>query len=276
MKIGILHHPQVPGSYELAQEIEAWLQTQGVEAWECISWEAERTDGRLVGLDLLITLGGDGSMLRAGRLASHFDIPILGINMGRLGFLAEIYPDEWRKHMPRVLKGDYRIERRHMLQAEVWRDGELIEQNLDALNEVVVARGGLTRVVRITTEINESYLTTYVADGVIVSTPTGSTAYALAVGGPILPPELRNILLLPIAPHLSLARPLVLDKGAVVTLIVHTDHKAILTVDGQFLIDMEDGDRVMVTSGPNVASFVRLQPRSYFYRTLMDRLKWIV
>ncbi len=276
MKIGILHHPQVPNSYELAQEIEDWLQNQGIDAWECSSWEAESASDRLKDIDLLITLGGDGSMLRAGRLASHVDVPILGINMGRLGFLAEIYPDEWRKHMPRVISGDYRIERRHMLQAEVWRNGELIEQGLEALNEVVVARGGLTRVVRITTEINDSYLTTYVADGVIVSTPTGSTAYALAVGGPILPPELRNILLLPIAPHLSLARPLVLDKGAVVTLIVHTDHSAILTVDGQFLIDMEDGDRVVVSSGLNVASFVRLLPRSYFYRTLQDRLKWTV
>jgi len=276
MKIGILHHPQVPNSYELAQEIEAWLQDRDVEAWECPSWEEDDSNHRLEDLDLLITLGGDGSVLRAGRLASHFDLPILGINMGRLGFLAEIYPDEWRKYMPRVLSGDYRVEHRQMLQAEVWRNGELIEQGLEALNEVVVARGGLTRVVRVTTEIDDSYLTTYVADGVIVSTPTGSTAYALAVGGPILPPELRNILLLPIAPHLSLARPLVLDKGVVVTLIVHTDHDAILTVDGQFLIDMEDGDRVVVASGPNVASFVRLLPRSYFYRTLQDRLKWTV
>ena len=140
MKIGILHHPQVPDSYELAQEIEAWLQTQGVEVWESSSWEANRLGDRLVGLDLLITLGGDGSMLRAGRLASHFDFPILGINMGRLGFLAEIYPDEWRTHMPRVISGDYRIERRQMLQAEVWRDGKLIEHDMEALNEVVVAR----------------------------------------------------------------------------------------------------------------------------------------
>ena len=189
MKIGILHHPRVSNSYELSQEIETWLHDQGIEAWECSSWEAERLGERLQELDLMITLGGEGSMLRAGRLASHFDVPILGINMGRLGFLAEIYPDEWRKYMPRVISGDYRIERRHMLQAEVWRDGDLIEQDLEALNEVVVARGSLTRVVRVTTEINESYLTTYVADGVIVSTPTGSTAYALAVGGPILPPE---------------------------------------------------------------------------------------
>ncbi|MCX7852601.1 MAG: hypothetical protein N2383_07420, partial [Caldilineales bacterium] len=123
------------------------------------------------------------------------------------------------------------------------------------------------------TTINDGYLTTYVADGVIVATPTGSTAYALAAGGPILPPELRNILLLPIAPHLSLARPLVLDRSDIVSLQVHTDHAAILTVDGQFLIDLCDGDRVVATSSPHVARFVRIQPRSYFYKTLIARLR---
>ena len=147
---------------------------------------------------------------------------------------------------------------------------------MEALNDVVVSRGSLARVVRIRADVNGGHLTTYVADGVIVSTPTGSTAYALAVGGPILPPDLRNILLIPIAPHLSLTRPIVLDRGSVVTLHVQTDHTAILTVDGQFLIDLQDGDRVIVTSSPHTARFVRVQPRSYFYKTLLERLKWTI
>jgi len=276
MKIGVLTHPKIPVSETLGAEIVEWLQERGVDVYTGSSWDVEKISQQLQTLDILIALGGDGTLLRIARLAAPHSLPILGINLGRLGFLAEVSPDEWRSALKRVLNKDYWVEDRLMLRVETRRNGKPVGEVIDGLNEVVVSRGGVARVVRITTEVNSSYLTTYVADGVIVSTPTGSTAYALAVGGPILPPELRNILLLPIAPHLSLARPLVLDKGAVVTLIVHTDHKAILTVDGQFLIDMEDGDRVMVTSGPNVASFVRLQPRSYFYRTLMDRLKWIV
>ncbi len=274
MYIGILHHPKIPESYTLAADIETWLKGQGARAWIDSSWRSERMAEHLDEFDFLITLGGDGTLLRAGRLTASRDIPILGINLGRLGFLAEVQPQAWRELMPRVLAGDYWIERRLMLTAESWRNGELIASGLEALNDVVVSRGSLARIIRISAEINDSYLTTFVADGVIVSTPTGSTAYALAAGGPILPPELRNILLLPLAPHLSLSRPLVLDRGTVVTLVVHTDHAAILTVDGQFLIDLEDGDKVVIASSPHRASFIRLHARSYFYRTLMERLKW--
>jgi len=276
MHIGILHHPKIPESHTLAAEMQAWLRHRGDSVWLGSSWATAAIAQEIGGLDLLITLGGDGTMLRAGRLAARHELPILGINMGRLGFLAEVQPAEWQQELPKVLAGECWLEKRMMLQAEVRRGEQLLGDALEALNDVVVSRGSLARVVRILAEVNGSALTTYVADGVIVSTPTGSTAYALAVGGPILPPELRNILLLPIAPHLSLARPVVLDRGAVVSLHVHTDHTAILTVDGQFLIDLEEGDKVIVTSSPHTASFVRLQPRSYFYKTLLERLKWTI
>lgn len=273
MRIGILHHPKIPASFNLANDIDDWLQARGVDSWLGSSWNAEAIATEAGQLDILVALGGDGTLLRAGRLTARFEVPILGINLGRLGFLSEVQPEDWSTQLERVLQGKYWIERRMMLVTETWRDGQKIEQDLEGLNEVVVSRGSMARVVRISTEINDSYLTTYVADGVIVSTPTGSTAYALAAGGPILPPELQNILLLPIAPHLSLARPVVLDKGATVSLKVRTDHKAILTVDGQFMVDLQDGDRVLVASSPHRACFVRLQPRSYFYQTLMDRLR---
>ncbi|NUQ37955.1 MAG: NAD(+)/NADH kinase [Caldilineales bacterium] len=276
MHIGILHHPKIPESQTLAAAMQAWLHDRGDVAWLGSSWHTADIEEHLHALDLLITLGGDGTMLRAGRIAARHDLPILGINMGRLGFLAEVQPAEWQQELPKVLAGQFWLEKRMMLQAQVWRGEQLLDDALAALNDVVVSRGSLARVVRIVAEVNGSVLTTYVADGVIVSTPTGSTAYALAAGGPILPPELRNILLLPIAPHLSLARSVVLDRGAVVSLHVRTDHTAILTVDGQFLIDLEDGDKVTVTSSPHTASFVRLQPRSYFYKTLLERLKWTI
>ncbi len=275
MRIGILHHPKIPASLNLANDIDDWLRERGVDSWTGSSWNAERIGSEVGHLDMLITLGGDGTLLRAGRLTARNQVPILGINLGRLGFLTEVQPEHWPEQLHRVLDGQYWIERRLMLTTETWRGNEKMGDDLDALNEVVVSRGSLARVVRISAEINDSYLTTYVADGVIVATPTGSTAYALAAGGPILPPELQNILLLSIAPHLSLARPLVLDKGATVNLKIRTDHTAILTVDGQFLIDLQDGDRVVIASSPHRACFVRLQPRSYFYQTLMERLRLI-
>ncbi len=276
MRIGILHHPKIPASQSLGADIADWLRAQGHGVWVGSSWDTAAIERELGDLALLITLGGDGTLLRAGRVAARLSVPLLGINLGRLGFLTEVQPADWREQLPRVLAGDYWLEHRLMLKAEAWRGAELLDGTLEALNDVVVSRSSLARVIRITASLNGSTLTTYIADGVIVATPTGSTAYALAAGGPILPPELENILLLPIAPHLSLARPVVLDRDVVVSLEVQTDHGAILTVDGQFLIDLQDGDRVLVTSGPDAARFVRLQPQSYFYKTLMDRLRWSV
>jgi NAD+ kinase len=168
------------------------------------------------------------------------------------------------------LSGDYWLEERMMLYAE-YRPGKDCRQ-YEALNDVVVSRGSLARIVRLETYIDGSYLTTYAADGLIVSTATGSTAYALAAGGPILPPELRNFLFLPIAPHLSMNRAIVLGQRDKVEIRVHTDHQAILTVDGQFEYELLDGDLVTVQASPRTSRFVRLQDRTYFYRTLMDRL----
>ena len=143
-----------------------------------------------------------------------------------------------------------------------------------ALNDVVVSRGGLARLITVETWVDHSFLTSYRADGMIVATPTGCTGYALAAGGPILPPELKNILLIPICAHLSLDRPVVLSQGATVTLRTHADYQAILTVDGQFEIALAEEDRVEVRASQNVSKFVHLQDRAYFYRTLMDRLRW--
>jgi len=144
----------------------------------------------------------------------------------------------------------------------------------DALNDVVFSRGDLARVVRISAHLDGGYLTTYTCDGLIVSTATGSTGYALAVGGPILPPELRNILLIPIAPHLSMDRAVVLAEGAEIRLRAYSDHRPILTVDGQVVVEIADEDEVIVVGSPCKARFVRVCERSYFYQVLMDKLRW--
>lgn len=273
-RVGVLFHPYIQASRPLARDIADFLEAQGVEAWTASSWDEATVRRQLLDhVDLLIALGGDGTLLRAGRLAAGYRVPILGVNLGRLGFLAEVSPTAWKDGLEKVLKGDYWLEERLMLDADMVRDGHVLG-SYRALNDVVVSRGTLARVIRVTAYVDSSRLTTYVADGVIVATPTGSTGYALAAGGPILPPELKNMLIVAIAPHLSLDKAVVLDEGAEVWLDVETDHQVILTVDGQFEVEMRHGDRMVVRASPYAAYFVRLQDRSYFYRTLMERLRW--
>jgi len=271
-RIGVLRHPKIARSHQLAEDMAAALTRLGAQIWIGSTWDEDAVRAQIERLDLLVTLGGDGSMLRAARMSAPHGVPIFGVNLGRLGFLAEIAPEQWRESLPRVLEGGYRIEERMMLHAESRRGDQLLGSH-EALNDVVVSRGSLARVVRVHTHIDGFHLTHYVADGLIVSTATGSTAYALAAGGPILPPTLDNILLIPIAPHLSMERAIVLDQGATVDMRVVTDHQAILTVDGQFEFTLLDGDRVTVKASPYAARFVRIHPPAHFYRTLMARLR---
>ncbi|MEM7126581.1 MAG: NAD(+)/NADH kinase [Chloroflexota bacterium] len=280
--IGILHHPNKPESLELSRQIEHYLRNEGhTDIWRESAWAVDEIDYKLPdGLSLLITLGGDGTLLRAARIGAAYGIPMLGVKMGRLGFLAEILPEEWQSLLNRVLDGDYWIEERLMVRARVERQLEptSVERTIiceyDALNDVVLSRGDLARIVRISVQLDGGYLTRYTCDGVIVSTATGSTGYALAVSGPILPPELRNILVIPIAPHLSMDRAVVLSEGAEIRMQAYSDHASMLTVDGQFVVEIEEGDQVVVVGSPHLARFIRLRERSYFYQTLMDKLQW--
>ncbi len=269
-RIGLLHHPKLPATQPMAIRMARETKDQGLDAWIGSTWDEEAVAAEITRLDLLVTLGGDGSILRAARMASGHGIPVLGVKMGRLGFLAELEPEQWLAALPRLLSGDYWLEERMMLYAEYHRGADC--RAYEALNDVVVSRGSLARLVWLETYIDGSYLTTYAADGLIVSTATGSTAYALAAGGPILPPELQNFLLIPIAAHLTMNRAIVLGHEDTVEVKVHTDHQAILTVDGQFEYALQDGDWVTVQASPHSSRFVRLQDRTYFYRTLMERL----
>lgn len=281
--IGLLHHPKKPESMTLAKQMADYLLGRGCAVWAGSAWDEPEALAHVAGLDLLVTLGGDGTMLRAARIGGSYGVPILGVKLGRVSFLAEITPEEWQTPFDRVLAGDYWLEERMLLDVSVARAGQPALQPAQdrpfnhsylALNDVVISRGGLARIVTIQTWVDQGYLTSYRADGVIVSTPTGCTGYALAAGGPILPPELKNILLIPICPHLSLDRPVVLAQGATVTLEAHADYAPILTVDGQFEIALAEGDVVEVRASNHVSHFVHIQDRAYFYRTLMERLRW--
>jgi len=266
--VGLLYNPLVPEALPLAQDIVAWLQANDIPAWSC---SCEQREVNKEPADLLITLGGDGTILRARRTAAPDGLPVLGINMGRVGFLTEAAPDAWQDALTRIFAGEGWIEARTMLRVTLLRNTHLVAQE-DAANDAVISRGALARTVRLEASVDGAYLARYVADGLILATATGSTAYAYASGGPILPPWLNNILVVPAAPHLSLERPLVLDASAIVEVKVDTAMPGMLTVDGRMEGELLHGDIVRVERSPLKARFLRLRSRSDFYRTLVRRL----
>ena len=216
--------------------------------------------------DVLVALGGDGTMLRAAHLCAPYRLPILGINLGRLGFLLQVEHKDCKKMLGQLLEGKGWIENRMMLRVELLRGGESKSISY-ALNEAAVSRGQYLRPIHIAVNVDGRLLTTYVSDGLLASTPTGSTAYALAAGGPILPPELRNILIVPVAPHLSVDRAVVLSEGASVSILIQSDN-SILSVDGQEPINLIEDDHVDVRTAEYTTQFVRFGDPSYFYRNL--------
>jgi NAD+ kinase len=271
-RIAVAAHPKVPDAMSAAVEVAAYLNQHGIQTIHGLLYDEELSQSVQAGeFDMLVALGGDGTMLRAGHLCGPSGTPLLGINLGHFGFLMEIRRNQWRDIMPRLLKGDYWLEPRMMLCASHCRGDDQVSQ-WEVLNEVVIGRGQMVRPVHLITKVDGRFLTTYVADAVIASTPTGSTAYALAAGGPILPPELRNILLVAVAPHLSIERAIVLAEGSSVSVTVHTDHEAVFSIDGQVPIKMDDGDRVDVRASDHTVLFVRFQDPGYFYRNLTPHM----
>lgn len=274
-RIGVLAHPARPQSAPVAQHIAATLEQRGLDVWQYSQWDDNTIQAQIDGTDVVVAIGGDGAMLRAARACAPYGVPLLGVNMGHLGFLTEIRrPDEWESSLEKVLAGGYWIEQRMMISVSARRSGGVIAQS-DALNDVVISRGAVTRLIRLETYIDHDWTTTYNADALIIATATGSTAYALASGGPILPPELRNILVVPVAPHLSLDRPIVLPEGAMIEVVVSPDSQTeiVLAADGVPLCDLSSGDQVSVQASSHVSRFVRLRERNYFYRSLLDRLE---
>jgi NAD+ kinase len=272
--IVIAVHPSSLEAMRVAGEVSDFIQ----KTWQITPFvvrindptlQAKVTEG---GFELMITLGGDGTMLRAGHLCAPVGLPLLGINLGRFGFLMQLSPDDWQKELPRVFKGEYSIEERMMLQVGHWRAGKLLQTD-DVINEVVVARGQYVRPIRIQACVDGYPLASYVADGLIAATPTGSTAYALAVGGPIMPPELRNILIVAVAPHLSMDRAIILPAGASVEITVRTDHEAVFSVDGHNPVHLENEDKVEVKMSDKKVKFVTFRDPGYFYRNLEHYLE---
>lgn len=267
--IAVAAHPHLSEAAEEAIQIAAFLEERGIKVVHGLLNDEklrEKVNDKI--FDLLIVLGGDGTVLRAGHLCAPNGVPILAINVGHFGFLIEVAKNDWREKLPELLSGDYWLEERMMLRAELWRADKSLGA-WDILNEAFIGRGEIARPVHLETDLDGRPLTTYVADGLLVSTPTGSSAYALAAGGPILPPELRNILLVPVAPHLSIDRAIVLAEGSHIGVTIRSDHQAVLSIDGKHPINLERDDCVKVRVNEHTVHFVRFQDRGYFYRNLI-------
>ena len=265
----VLANPTMPEALVEGRKVKKAFEQEGLTSVVLSTLDDDEVKRRIAAseFDLLIALGGDGTMLRVGHLAAPVDLPLLGINLGRFGFLMQLRKDEWKAAIPRLLKGEFKVESRMMLRAEHLRD-ERVLGSFEVVNEVVVCRGVYVRPIRVSASVDGYDLASYVADGIIASTPTGSTGYALAVNGPILPPELRNILIIPIAPHLSMDRAVILREGATVIFTPRSDHQAVMSVDGHEPVVLQDGDTVRVSAGEHTLKFIVFQDPGYFYRNL--------
>lgn len=274
-KVGILYHPMKEAAYPLAEKLEKFLGARGISAWICSAWEVEDARTRLNGTDLILSIGGDGTILRAAQVVVPEPIPITGINLGNMGFMTELSVDETEEKLDTLLAGQGWIDERSLIEAELspTADGSQPVQKFYALNDVVMAHGGVARVVYIEASIDNELLTSYKADGVIVATATGSTGYSLAAGGPVLHPQSEELLLVPITPHISSSYSLVLPSTAEVKLDLKIAHVATLSVDGHINLPLSSGAVIRVKHSLNTVRFLRVHPETSFYGSLEQRLK---
>lgn len=271
-KAGIFLHSRWPAARALADEVTGYLLSHGVESvWTTSEWEGELLAKDMPGTEMLICLGGDGTVLHAARTVIPHEVPILGVNMGRLGFLAEVRPGDLLDQLPSILAGDYRLELRWMVQADVsgWAEPA------HGLNDVVVGRQTVARPIYVEVQVDGSRLAIHRCDAVIVASATGSTAYSLSAGGPILHPESSDLVLTPVSPHIAAARPLVLPPDSIVELTVSADKDAIVSIDGQVDAPLTTGDTVTVRRSPHRARFVRFSSPADYYGLLAERLDWL-
>ena len=270
--VGMLFHPQVDRALPVLDRARRLLERRGVPHWELLRESATRgVGGDLQSTRLLLTLGGDGTFLYGARLAAPHGIPVLGVNLGRLGFLTEVEAEELGKGLERFLGGDFRLEERRMLRVAVARGGRRTQRGL-GLNEVVIQRGAEARLLRLQVAIDHQEVGTLDADGAVVATATGSTAYALAVGGPILEPTLADLVFVAMNPFALTVRPIVFSPGVISITVPR--HPASISIDGTASGKLRPGDTLLVEAYEKALSVVRLGPPENFYRVLRQKLGW--
>lgn len=271
--VGIVVKPDHPEARETAAELTRWLTSHGMDQiGEPIS--ARDIDGRPTPeADLIVVLGGDGTMISTSRLIGDGDILVLGVNYGSLGYLTDFRIEEMFPAIDSIIAGNYEIDRRVMLDAELWRNDKMIERGR-VLNDVVVNKAALARIIEIEVTLNGLFVNTFRSDGLIIATPTGSTAYNLSAGGPIIYPSMNAVVLTPICPFTLTNRPIVIPDGAEIEVKLLNEHEGVvLSLDGQTGYPMTPGDRVRIRKSTTTFNLVQPMNRNYF-DVLRDKLKW--
>jgi NAD+ kinase len=272
--IGIIYNAGIPEALDLSSAIVNELALEQ-DSWIAPAENFDQLRERVPETDLVITAGGDGTILRAVKVTAPFGIPMVGINMGRLGFMTELRVDDALERLPLYLDGACRVDEHNMVQARLVKGSNGTSEVLGpfpALNDVVVGRGAISRVVTIRTNIDGADVASLRADGIILSTATGSTGYSLAVGGPIIDPLSEALVLKPIAAHVGLSAALVLSPTAKIKLYLEGAQKAILSVDGFVDLPLEPGDWIEIEQSPLKTRFLRANPTNHFYATITRRL----
>lgn len=260
-RLGFAFNPTSDAAVQLRQRALGWCKTRGVDAWAEPASELDALARQLPGTNALVVLGGDGTFLRAARAVADGDVPLLGVNLGKVGFLSKVEADQFEPVLEEVVDGSFSIDERMALHGLILpAGGHAGSREVFALNDIVVARGSLARVVRLDVAIGGSHLATFIADGLIVASPTGSTGYSFSAGGPILDPVSRNLVVTPIAGYLSAIRSVVVSPLQVVRVRVVDAYEVLLSVDGGEDIQLKVGDVVEVAARERPIRFV--EPRS--------------
>jgi NAD+ kinase len=278
-RVGIISKPKSTDAPALVRSLIRWLDERNVEytydeqtaIYGCLRNPLPREEV-VEGIDLLIVLGGDGTLLSAARVMGGRDIPLLAVNLGTLGFLTSITVDELYPELERVFRGEHRIGVRRMLDCELWRDGEMIAQ-YSALNDVVITKSLLARMIDLDTHVDSHFVAAYKADGLIIATPTGSTAYSLSAGGPVVFPQVACVCITPICPHMLTNRPVIVPDTSEIHILNHGEDGTYLTIDGQVGEPISKGDRVVCRSSSKKISLIR-PPKLLFFDVLREKLKW--
>lgn len=272
LTVGIIVNPEKPKAHDVASQLLHLLEEKKVKVY--IEPEVAERFNRLEiqltkeqfphHVQMIFVLGGDGTLLGIARQFAPYDIPILGINVGYLGFLSEAEPEDLSSAVDRLLDGDYYIEERLMLEAEMIRDGKVLKHGI-ALNDVGIAKGSFSRMIDSSVYMDGMFVGKYSGDGVIISTPTGSTAYSLSCGGPIVSPDIQTILLTPICPHTLTSRPMVLPAESILEVKVFAHHTEMgVTIDGQLGYELQSGDIVRIQRSKHRTQLIKWKERSFF------------
>jgi len=276
--VGIISKPRSDRAVTLLPELCRWLKQRGVavlldeESAEYVGSAGLSRDDVAKGAQLLIVLGGDGTLLSAARAAIGLDIPLFAVNLGGLGFLTAIKVEELFLQLERALNGDLQIARRRLLHAELWRGGRLIAEH-EALNDMVLTKSEIARMIDLEVSVDGNFVCVYKADGLIVATPTGSTAYSLSAGGPIMIPAVAAIAITPICPHMLTNRPVIVPDEAEIQVIVRGTAPTYMTIDGQIGSQLETGDQILCRRSEHSVSLVN-PPGKLFFDVLREKLKW--